>query len=391
MKKASSQYLLAGVACASIFVWGSIATLLGSILPSLSTRADLSITQAGHLFLANGLGLAVASLIAGPLIDIWGKKSILVGGAGLVAGSLSLFNWAVTPPAVMLLGFTLGAGGSALVTGANAVVSDLFAEKREAALNLLNFFFGVGAFVTPFAIVPLERTGGLRAVLAALVVIAAVALLLSTAVRYPPPLRRGAWSFVEAATLVRQSRFLQLGAILFLYVGIEASVWNWQVTYLIDRFGTERFLAARVLSGFAITLMIGRLLSNRILMVWAPAPVLLASTAAGALSVVLAYSLSHQGTAIGSFLAAGFFLACVFPTAVGLLGRNFPQLSGTATGLGITCAWLGALVVPPAVGYVAAAHGLQTGALLISSAAVLLCLLAASVYRQQKPSPLAAS
>ncbi len=384
MKKVSSQYVLAGVACASIFVWGSIATLLGSILPSLSTRADLSVTQAGHIFLANGLGLVVASLIAGPLIDIWGKKGVLLGGAGLVAASLLLFDWAVTPLTVMALAFTLGAGGSALVTGANAVVSDLFTEKREAALNLLNFFFGVGAFVTPFAIVPLERTGGLRAVLAALVVIATVSLVLSAAVRFPPPLRSGGWSFAEAATLVRRSRFLQLGAILFLYVGIEASIWSWQVTFLIERFGVDRYMAARVLSGFAITLMIGRLLSNRILLVWGPAPVLLASTAAGAVSLGLAYSVGHLGVSVGGFLATGLFLASVFPTGVGLLGRNFPRLSGTATGLGITCAWLGAMVVPPAIGYVAAEYGLQTGVRLISLAAIVLCLLSAAVYWQHK-------
>ena len=235
----------------------------------------------------------------------------------------------------------------------------------------------MGAFVTPFAIVPLEQTGGLRAVLAALVVIATVSLLLSAAVRFPPPLRSGGWSFAEAATLVRRSRFLQLGAILFLYVGIEASIWSWQVTFLIERFGADRYVAARVLSGFAITLMIGRLLSNRILLVWGPAPVLLASTAAGAVSLGLAYSVSHLGVSVGGFLATGLFLASVFPTGVGLLGRNFPRLSGTATGLGITCAWLGAIVVPPAIGYVAAEYGLQTGVRLISLAAIVLCLLSA--------------
>lgn len=375
------------VACSSIFVWGSIATLLGSILPTLSERAHLSITQAGHVFLANGLGLAVASLISGPVIDAWGKKSVLTGGAALVVGSLLLFNLATTAPVVIVLAFTAGAGGSALVTGANAVVSDLFTEKREAALNLLNFFFGVGAFITPFAIVPLEQTGGLRAVLAVLVVIAAVVLLFSGTARYPAPLRSGSWSLAEATAVIGRARFLQLGAILFLYVGIEASVWNWQVTYLIDRFGTERYLAARVLSGFAIALMVGRLLSNRILMVWPAPTVLLGSTVAGAVCVGLAYGLGHQAIATGSFMAAGLFLASVFPTGVGMLGRNFPQLSGTATGLGITCAWMGALVVPPAVGYVAAAYGLQTGAWLISSAAVLLALLSALVYWQQRRAP----
>ncbi len=378
--------MLGGVACASIFVWGSIATLLGSILPSLSARADLSIAQAGHVFLGNGLGLAVASLIAGPLIDVWGKRSVLLGGAALVAGSLLSFNLATTPAPVVILAFTLGAGGSALVTGANAVVSDLFTEKREAALNLLNFFFGVGAFVTPFAIVPLEQTGGLRAVLAVLAVIAAVSFVLSASVRFPPPLRSTGWSISEAGTLLREARFLLVGGVLFLYVGIEASVWNWQVTYLMERFATDQYLAARVLSGFAITLMIGRLISNRILMIWPPGPVLVVSTAAGAVAFGLAYTLSHFVAAAASFLAAGLFLASVFPTGVGLMGRNFPQLSGTATGLGITCAWVGALVVPPTIGYVAAAYGLESGALLISAAAVVLCLLAVGVYRSTKTS-----
>jgi fucose permease len=155
---------------------------------------------------------------------------------------------------------------------------------------------------------------------------------------------------------------------------------------LIERFGVDRYMAARVLSGFAITLMIGRLLSNRILLVWGPVPVLLASTAAGAVSLGLAYSVDHLGVSVGGFLATGLFLASVFPTGVGLLGRNFPQLSGTATGLGITCAWLGAMVVPPAIGYVAAEYGLQTGVRLISLAAVVLCLLSAAVYWQHKTS-----
>jgi fucose permease len=282
-----------------------------------------------------------------------------------------------------MLAFTAGAGGSALVTGANAVVSDLYTEKREASLNLLNFFFGVGAFITPFAIVPLEQTGGLRAVLAILAVIAAAVLLFSATARYPAPLRSGSWSLAEAANLIGRARFLQLGAILFLYVGIEASIWNWQVTYLIDRFGTERYVAARVLSGFAIALMVGRLLSNRILLVWPAPTVLLGSTVVGAVCVGLAYGLNQQLIANGCFIAAGLFLASVFPTGVGMLGRHFPQLSGTATGLGITCAWLGALVVPPAVGYVAAAYGMHTGAWLISSAAVLLALLSALLYWQQ--------
>lgn len=384
LRKVSSQFALGVVACASIFVWGSIATLLGSILPTLATRANLSMTQVGHVFLANGLGLVIASLLAGPLVDVWGKKGVLLAGAGLVVGSLLLLSRASALPTIAFLAFTLGAGGSALVTGANAAVSDLYPEKRESALNFLNFFFGVGAFVTPFAIVPLEQSRGLMGVLVALAVFAGVSFLLSASTRFPAPLRSRTWSLAEATTLVRNPGFLLLGAILFFYVGVEISIWNWQVTFLTERFALDRYVAARALSGFAITLMIGRLISNRLLLVWPATHALLASTLGGAVCLGLTYGAQDFRLSFASFLAAGLFLASVFPTAVGLLGRSFPALSGTATGFGITCAWVGALVVPPAIGYVAGIRGLRTGTMLIVVAAVLLALLAAAVYRKQR-------
>ena len=122
---APSAPLLAGVGCARIFVWGSIGTLLASILPHLSERAGLTLEQAGQVFLANGLGLVTASLVAGPLIDIGGKKSSLFAGFLLAIGSLLLLTRADTRAAIMALAFPLSTGGSPPVIAANATVSDL--------------------------------------------------------------------------------------------------------------------------------------------------------------------------------------------------------------------------------------------------------------------------
>jgi fucose permease len=40
--------------------------------------------------------------------------------------------------------------GGIVVTSANALVSDVTETHREAALNLVNLFFGLGGLATPF-------------------------------------------------------------------------------------------------------------------------------------------------------------------------------------------------------------------------------------------------
>src|SRR5690349_1089955 len=91
-------------------------------------------------------------------ILVWGTiASVLCAAVTLIAAALGLLELARGYPLLVMLAFLLGAGGSALVTGAHGLLADLNPEHRAAALNLLDVFFGVGAFVTAFAIVPLQR------------------------------------------------------------------------------------------------------------------------------------------------------------------------------------------------------------------------------------------
>src|SRR5437667_4515903 len=81
-----------------ILVWGTIAPLLGSILPTLRERAGLSLTGSGGLFVALSSGMVVASLAAGVLLDRFGKKPVLCAAAGLIAGALVLLELARSYP-----------------------------------------------------------------------------------------------------------------------------------------------------------------------------------------------------------------------------------------------------------------------------------------------------
>src|SRR5580700_8154724 len=107
----------------AIFVYGMIAAMLGTILPELSERFRLTPTQNGTIAFAQAIGLTIASVGVGPLLDSKGDKAGLLLGLTLIVIALVLLPRASCFRGIVFLMFLLGVGGSIVVTGANALVS----------------------------------------------------------------------------------------------------------------------------------------------------------------------------------------------------------------------------------------------------------------------------
>src|SRR5579863_4574082 len=75
-------------AIVAIFVYGMIAAMLGTILPDLSDRFQLTPAQNGKIAFAQALGLIIASVGVGPLLDSEGKKIGLILGLTFIALAL---------------------------------------------------------------------------------------------------------------------------------------------------------------------------------------------------------------------------------------------------------------------------------------------------------------
>ena len=139
----SSRLILAAIL--AILVYGMIAAMLGTLLPSFKLTPE----QSGNVAFAQALGLIIASVSVGPLIDSKGKKAGLLLGLALATVALFLLPLAGSYEATMGFMFLLGLGGGIIVTGANALASDVNEARRASTLNLLNLFFGLGGLLTP--------------------------------------------------------------------------------------------------------------------------------------------------------------------------------------------------------------------------------------------------
>src|SRR5216683_3852807 len=101
----------------AIFVYGMIAAMLGTILPDLSARFHLTPKQNGTIAFCQALGLIIASLSVGPLIDNKGKKVGLLLGLAMIAIALFLLPNSSSYEMIIACMFLLGLGGGIIVTG----------------------------------------------------------------------------------------------------------------------------------------------------------------------------------------------------------------------------------------------------------------------------------
>lgn len=416
--------LLMLIAFFGIFVYGLLAALPGSVLPTLERNQFLANDSAvGTFLLINAVGAVLAYLIGGPIIDRVGKKFALAFGAVLVIISLSGFALIVTKLSagaalifIFACSLVLGLGANAIVASGHALVADVASHWRNAALNLLDICFGLGLAALPLVVQAIQQRGGLALVFWALGGAALVLLLFVMVPRFPQPAHPESITFSEAGELLRNPSFWFLAIALFMYVGAEVSVGKWIVTFMerdgrilsghglsvaqlqglshASPEGLSAFYetdvvgkgiatyALSTLSIFAGALLIGRLISSFLLGVLRVNSFVLLAIGSVITTVALAVAFTAGTPALVrlGMIAAGLGMGPVFPTSVGLASVMTPRIAGTAMSLVMGIGFAGLLVIPPGVGYLSTAVGgaagdVRTGLLVVVAASVVMLLL----------------
>jgi fucose permease len=357
----------------AIFVYGMIAAMLGTILPDLSDRFHLTPSQNGAIAFAQALGLMIASLAVGPLLDTQGDKIGLILGLAIIALVLFVLPRSGGFGTIVFLLFLLGVGGGIVVTGANALVSAVSADHRATALNLVNLFFGLGGLATPFISANLFKRNWVKLcyTVASLTVIT---LAVQAAAHMPAPAGSSGFLLAQVGPILGRPVLFLIGFFLFLYITCEVGVWNWLPRHLIAQ-GIPESRALNILSlGFALGLLVGRVGVSPILIRVPAIEVTLASSIAMAISTFLMLRTSKPAVAAALVFIAGVSMAPVFPTALAITATAFPQMTGTAIGFVITCGWTGLAVSSRIIGAIAGGDParLKKALMLIPASAVLM-------------------
>jgi fucose permease len=355
-------------AALTVLVYGCTAPMLGTLLPSYHLTGD----QSGVLASVNALGMMVSSLTAGPVVDIRGQKVALVTGLALVAVALCAAPNAGSYPGLLVVFFVLGLGGGTVVTGVNALASDVNQNRRGPVLNFLNLFFGLGGILTP--LVSGWLLGGTLCYLVA--ILATLMLFVNLFTKMPVPSGESAFKLSDAVNLLGRPVLMLISLFLFLYVACEVGVWNWLRSYLVSpAVGLDEKTASQIVGlGFALGMLVGRLVVAPILIkVRAQTVTLIASLC----MAVTTYAMLHTvipPTEAAVVFCAGMAMAPVFPTTLAMVGDAFPRRTASAMGIAITSGWLGIVASSPVIGWLAgpAKANLQKALLVVPAASALM-------------------
>jgi fucose permease len=390
-KKQASVRALMSSACAGIFVFGIVMAILGAILPSLFFRIQFNKSEAGNLFFYMNLAMLVMSVFFGPIVDRFGYKILLLLCSLLVAVSFFLFNLASTYSFLILAAVLLGFGGGGLNGGSNALTSDLYPERRSAALNLLGIFFGFGALAIPFLIGTLLGTIGLKAILIVATFLSLIPFALFLLLRFPLAKQAQGFPLRQAARVIGHPLLWLCGFLLFFQSGNEFTIGGWTSTYLNEYFHLTPTLASLVLAGYWAAIMIGRLIIIRLVRFVKNEILILASAILSFIAAVIMASSPSGGLASLGAVLIGFGFAAVYPTTLAVVGEAFPAFSGTAFSVVFVIGLAGGMTAPWLTGKVAMASSLRYGFFIpVFSCAMIVILQLVIMRTRRDRKPLAA-
>lgn len=372
---------------------GLMGGALGPSLPTLAHQMNVGLDAAGGLISSSSVGYLIGGLTIGSLMDAIGRRPVYLAALGIAATSLLALLSAPSLPLGLLVAFCLGLGQSSIDVSAHVVMGDAAREDRGAALNRLHFFFGAGALIGPvlagYGLTTLDSLWPAFGLMAAFILLIAVGIALT-----PLPVRSSAHGQANsnARAVVGNRTFWLLAAFFFLYVGVEVGIGTWAFAFLREGLSTEVTLASWAASGFFLALTGGRLVGSRLVGQRIADEKLVLVGLGGA--IVGAFLLWMGGLMQTVFLlvvgvcAVGFCFGPVYPTAMGLAQRRFPQAVGTVVGLLTSTAGIGAMFIPWLQGWLLAQGGLSWSAAATAVGTLALLVVATTGVSQPPERPI---
>lgn len=385
MAETNRRGMLFGGAATGIFVFGIVMAVLGTLfgLPEMRARLMIDLAQQGNVFLLLYVGILLATLVAGPVIDAIGNKVVLVASSVLVAAGMAGLAYAHSFGGAAIPAVLLGLGGGGLNTSTNVLVSDLYGEKRGPMLNLLGIFYGIGALCIPLLAAVIAGHFAIAPQLLTCAGLAGACAMLFLAMHFPVASVPQSFSWREVLRVAQYPGVLVLGFLLFCQSGNEASISGWTSTY-VGAAGLGARTATLILAGYWAALMAGRLAVSGLLKFVGKRQLVLASGVGALIGAAILLTNRSEGMLVVGVLVIGLSYAGVFPTALAIAGDAYRKMAGTVFGSLFAIALVGGMSFPWAVGQISQRLGVRSGMVVPLAGAAGICVLAWRILRSEK-------
>ncbi len=358
------------------FLFGLCFASWASRIPDIKLKLQLSDGELGGVLFALPVGLMVSLPVSGWLVSKWGSRLALTIGAVLYPVTLIFLGLAATRWQLAAALFVFGLWGNLCNIAANTQavgIEAMYGRSIMASFHgvwSLAGFSGalIGSLIIAFHILPPVHFAIITAVALMLVLLFYNQLL--------PADNRAASQPIFAKP---DATLLKLGLIAFCSMVAEGTMFDWSGVYFQKVVAAPKELQTLGYVGFMSTMATGRFVADWLTNKIGKKTTLQVSGLLITTGLVIAILFPYLVPATIGFLLVGFGVSSIVPLIYGEAGRSKTMSAGVAIAAVSTIGFLGFLLGPPTIGFIAEASSLKWSFALIAGLAFFNILIAAKV------------
>ncbi|MBC7422978.1 MAG: MFS transporter [Ferruginibacter sp.] len=338
------------------FIAGFVFASWASRIPDIKNALHLSDAGLGSVLLALPAGLLTGLPLAGFLVSKYGSKVIMIVAAMLYPGVLLLLGLAASPLQLIIALFMFGFCGNLLNISINTQgvgVEAMYGRSIMASFHGLWSLAGFTGAAFSTVMIAFKLTPFMHF---CIIFIAAIILIISS---YKRALPQDTGNSHQPLFAKPDSAILKLGLIAFGSLVCEGTMFDWSGVYFQKVLQVPAALRTVGYIAFMSSMAGGRFVADWLVTKFGVKTMLQLSGIIIAIGLLTAVIFPFIVPATIGFLLVGIGVSSVVPITYGLAGKSTTMSPGVALSALSTIGFLGFLLGPPLIGFIAQAAGLR--------------------------------
>ena len=338
------------------FIAGFVFASWASRIPDIKNHLHLSDAGLGSVLLALPAGLMTGLPLAGYLVSRYGSKKIMIAGAFLYPSILLLLGLAATTWQLTAALFMFGFCGNLLNISINTQAVGVEAIYGRSIMASFHGLWSLAGF-TGAAFSTLMISYSLTPFQHFCIICTAAFILVFAACKHALPQDSG--NTKQPVFAKPDNAILKLGMIAFGSLVCEGTMFDWSGVYFEKVLQVPNALRTVGYIAFMSSMAAGRFVADWLVTKFGVKPMLQISGIIISSGLLTAVIFPYIVPATIGFLLVGIGVSSVVPLTYGLAGKSTTMSPGAALAALSTVGFLGFLLGPPLIGFIAQAAGLR--------------------------------
>lgn len=359
------------------FAHGLILSSWASRIPSIKTYLSISEAELGTLLLLMPIGQISTMPTAAKLVNRLGSKKVVQYGFLFYPLVLLLIGVSTTYIQLAVCLFLFGVAGNLCNISINTQGVELESIMNKPMMSSFHGAWSISGFagaLLGLLVLSLNMTTSIHFLIVFVLIL--IVWLFNTKLLIPTIANQQKDKEKGSIFKHLDKTLIQLGIIGFMSMAIEGAMFDWSGVYFQEIVKAPEQFVILGYTSFVLMMAIGRFLGDYLIVKLGRKRVVQLSGLLMSSGLIIAVLFPNLWVCTLSFMIVGLGGSCSVPTVFGVAGKHSQVSPSISLTLISTIAFLGFLIGPPVIGFIAEVFDLRYSYLLFSVFGIIMVVLA---------------